>query len=549
MHQQLDELLAARDQMELLLRVIVQIGSDLDLDATLDRIVTAARELTGARYGAVAVRTPEGTLTSFVNEGMDVDTVRLIGHLPVGKGLLGVKLDSSDVLRLDDLTAHPAAGGFPEHHPKMRAFLGVPITIRNTVFGSLYVADDRESKSFTPSDEIGARALATAAAVAIDNAQLYERMRASAKWTNASREITTALLSGADPQLRPLKLIAERARELTEAEQAIVLVPADADEPAAEVDTLVVSTAVGLYAEEVTGQRVPVDDSTSGEVFRSGTPLITESFRYPIQAFTDVGERPAIVMPLRANDTVVGVIAVARNTQQPPFEPMYLDLVSDFASHAALALTLAQSRETARELTILADRERIAHDLHDHVIQRLFAAGLDLQGTAARARSPEVTNRLNRTIDELQSTIEDIRSAIFGLQNPPGVGDDLGRRIRDLVADLTENRDISTTLHMSGPTSAVASDIAEHAEAVTTEAISNAVRHSGASRLIVELAVGDQLVIDITDNGCGIPADNMRHSGLANLHRRAEAVGGTCQITTPPQGGTRIRWAAPVIEP
>jgi signal transduction histidine kinase len=425
----------------------------------------------------------------------------------------------------------------------------VPITIRGTVFGSLYVADDRESRIFTSADEVGARALASAAAVAIDNAQLYERVRASANWTGASREITTALLSGADPQLRPLQLIAERARELTEAEQAIVLVPAGTDGPGDELDTLVVSTAVGLYADEVTGQRVPVDGSTSGEVFRSGAPLITESFRYPIQAFTDVGERPAIVIPLRANDTIVGVIAVARSTQQPPFEPMYLDLVSDFASHAALALTLAQSREDVRELTILADRERIARDLHDHVIQRLFAAGMDLQGTAARARSPEVIARLNRTIDELQATIEDIRTAIFGLQSPLGVGDDLGRRIRDLVADLTENRDIATTLHMSGPITVVPSDLAEHAQAVATEAISNVVRHSGATRLIVELAVADQLVIAITDNGCGIPADNQRRSGLANLHERADEVGGKCQIASPPQGGTRVCWTAPLTEP
>ncbi len=388
MHEQLDEMLVARDQMEQLLRVIVEIGSDLDLDATLHRIISAAMELTGARYGALAVRAENGTLMSFVHAGIDSETVRRIGRLPMGKGVLGVPLDPSGALLLDDLTAHPAAVGFPEHHPPMRAFLGVPIRIRGGVFGSLYLTHDRPSRTFTQSDEIGARALASAAAVAIDNAQLFGRMRASAKWMSASREITTALLSGTEPQLRPLQLIAENARELTGAEQAIVLVPTDPDLPPDEIDTLVVSTSVGVHADEVIGQRVPVDGSTSGRVFRSGTPLVTEALQYPIEAFTDVGERPAIVMPLRALDTVVGVIAVARHAQQPPFDASYLELVSDFASHAALALTLAASRERTRELTILADRERIAHDLHDHVIQRLFAVGTDLQGTIARARSP-----------------------------------------------------------------------------------------------------------------------------------------------------------------
>jgi signal transduction histidine kinase len=546
MHEQLDELLVARDQMEHLLRVIVEIGSNLDLDAALRRIITAAMELTGARYGALALRADDGTLTSFVHAGIDSETVRRIGDLPVGKGVLGVPLDPGAVLHLDDLTAHPAAVGFPEHHPPMQAFLGVPITVRGKVFGSLYVTDDRPGRAFGRSDEIGARALASAAAVAIDNAQLFEWMRVSAKWMNASREITTALLSGADPQLPPLQLIAERARELTDAEQAIVLVSPDPDLPGDQVDTLVVSTAVGEHADEVLGQRVAVDGSTTGGVFRSGTPLITESFRRPIQAFTDVGERPAIVMPLRAGDAVIGVIAVARSAGKPPFDTSYLDVVNDFASHAALALTLAASRERARELTILSDRERIAHDLHDHVIQRLFAAGMDLQGTIARARSPEVAARLSGTVDDLQTTIDDIRKTIFQLQSPPGPDDQLRRRIQDTVADLTENRGIATTVRLSGPLGAIGAEIAEHAEAVTTEAISNTVRHSGATLLTVEVTVADEFAIEITDNGRGIPADNQRRSGLANLQWRAEQVRGSCQVTSAPEGGTTVRWTAPL---
>jgi signal transduction histidine kinase len=548
MHEQLDELLAARDQMERLLHVFVEIGTGLDLDATLHRIIVAARELTSAPYGALAVRDPEGNLLSFVHEGMDADTVRCIGHLPVGKGLLSLSLMDVPALRLDDLSAHPAAVGFPEHHPPMQGFLAVPITIRGTAFGNLYLTHVDPGRVFSQSDEIAARALAFAAAVAIDNAQLFERQRTSAKWMEASREITTALLSRAEPHQRPLQLIAERACVLTGSEQAIVLLPADPDLPDDETDTLVVSAAVGLNAAEVLGLRIPVDSSTSGDVFRSGEPQITEKLRYPIEAFTDIGQRSAIVMPLSAEDRVVGVIAIARGADQTPFDDSYLDLVSDFATHAAIALALASAREDARQLTLVAERERIAHDLHDHVIQRLFAAGMDLQGTLARARSPEIVDRLNRTLDDLQTIIEEIRTTIFQLKSPLGRTTDFRQRVQRVVADLTENRDIVTTTRIHGPTTAVGGELAEHAEAVTAEAVSNALRHSGASRLTVEVRVGDMFVLDIIDNGCGIPAGNDRNSGLSNMKYRAEQLGGACEITNPPEGGTRVHWAAPLTD-
>ena len=547
MRQQPNELDAARDQTERLLRSIIDIGSDLDLNSTLHHIVTTAMELTGARYGALAVYGPDGIWTQFVHAGMAPDTVQRIGHLPVGRGVLGLPLDHASMLRLDDLTTHPAAVGFPEHHPQMHAFLAVPITIRGTVVASLYVTDDRPSQTFARSDEVAARTLAAAAGVAIDHAQTFERAHVSAEWADASREIITALLSGVDPPLRPLQLIAEQVRKLTDAEQAIVLVSSDPNLPAAEVDTLVVSAAVGLHADNVLGQRVPVEGSTTGGVFRSGAPVITEAFRYPIQAFTDVGERPAIVMPLRADGTVLGVIAVARNEGQQPFDVSYLELVSDFAGHAAIALTVASAREHARELAILADRERIAHDLHDQVIQRLFAVGMDLQGTIARANSREITDRLNRTVDDLQATIEDIRTAIFKLQSPTERAGGFRRRIQNVIADLTQNRDIVTTLRMSGPMTAIDAELAQHAEAVLTEAVSNVLRHSGATHLTIEITVADELCVDVRDDGRGIPADNQRQSGLANMRRRAEQVGGTCRLTSPPEGGTVVHWTAPLI--
>lgn len=350
-HEQLDELVAARDQMEQLVRVIVEIGSDLDLDVTLHRIVDAALELTGARFAALGIRGADGGLVSFVHVGIDDDTARRLGALPVGDGL-----------RVDDLTAQPGAAGLGVTSAPIRALLGIPITVRAADFGSLYLADDRPGRLFSDIQEAAVRAMATAAAAAIDNARLFERERESAKWTKASREITTALLSGA-PQAGPLQLIVSRALELADAEQAILLVPRELEVPAADVDTLVVAATAGRYSSEVIGREVPMDASTTGGVARRGLPLITDSFQYPIEGFTDAGERSAIVMPLIADERVLGVIAVARHPQQPPFGDDYLELVSDFARHAALALALAAGREHALNQQ-LAQADTLDEALH-----------------------------------------------------------------------------------------------------------------------------------------------------------------------------------------
>jgi serine phosphatase RsbU (regulator of sigma subunit)/anti-sigma regulatory factor (Ser/Thr protein kinase) len=324
---------AALDQMQQLVRVIVEIGSDLDLNLTLHRIIDGAMELTGAPYGSLGIRGSDGSLVSIVQAGIDEVTARTLGELPVGEGL-----------RVDDLSADPH--GLQLQNSPLRALLGIPIIVRAADFGALYLADDRTGHVFSDSDESAVRALATAAAAAIDNARLFERERESARWTKASREITTALLSG-DPQTGPLQLIVNRALELAGAEQAILLVPKEPDVPANHVDALVVAATAGRYASQVIGQQVPMDGSTTGGVARRGLPLITDSFEYPIEGFTDVGARSAIVMPLIADESVLGVIAVARDPQQPPFGNDYLDLVSDFARHAAIALALAAGREHA----------------------------------------------------------------------------------------------------------------------------------------------------------------------------------------------------------
>ncbi|UQX13183.1 SpoIIE family protein phosphatase [Candidatus Mycobacterium methanotrophicum] len=321
--------------MEKFAQVIAGIGSDLDLGVTLHRIVKAAMELTDARCGALVIRASDGTLVSDVHAGIDDRTARRLGDLPVGESL-----------RVEDVSAHPQAAWLHEHDPRMRALLGIPITVQAAHFGDLYLADDRPDSVFSDSQERAVRALASVAAAAIDNARVFERERESARWAKASREITTAVLSG-DPQTGPLQLIVNLALQLAGAEQAILLVPSESNLPAQEVNTLVVAATAGRYPAEVIGGHVPVDGSTAGAVARRGIPLITDSFEYPIEGFTDVSERSAIVMPLIADDAVLGVIAVARNPRQQPFSSDYLELVSDFARHAAIALALAANRELA----------------------------------------------------------------------------------------------------------------------------------------------------------------------------------------------------------
>lgn len=403
----LDDLVAALGQMERLVQAIVAIGSHLDLDVTVHRIVDAAKELSGAPYAALATCGDDGTLGSFITSGMDKDTVRRLTELPLGTGL-----------RLDDVASHPHFDA--AQAPPFKSLMAIPIVVRAASFGALYLADDRPGRGFTDAEENAVRALATAAAAAIDNARLFERERESAKWTKASREITTALLSG-DPQTGPLQLIVNLALELADAEQAILLVPREPESAGADADTLVVSATAGRYASEVIGREVPMGSSTTGGVARRGTPLITDSFQYPIEGFTDVGERSAIVMPLIADDSVLGVIAVARRPHQPPFGENYLDLVSDFARHAALALALAAGREGALNQELArADTVEDALGAAAGELRRLWRARRVLAVTFPNR--PSITEAVPRVVSAGEDTQwldlpADIRQALVAVRD------------------------------------------------------------------------------------------------------------------------------------
>jgi len=535
------QIVASRDRLDGLVDAMLAVTSGLELDDTLRTIVGTARELLDARYCALGVRGTGAELVEFIYEGIDEHTRQLIGPLPSGHGVLGVLIDHPVPIRLDNIRDHPASVGFPAHHPPMSTFLGVPVRIRDQVFGNLYLSEKKSGQPFSADDEILAQALAAAAGIAIENARLYEQSQARQAWIAATGDIATELLSGADPA-RVFQLIADETVKLAEADAAVVVVPADSEIPHAEVAELLVTAAAGsARIRAVDAPLIPVLGTVAGKVFSEKTPHRTDRLEvYP--GLLD-GPGPALVLPLRSTERVAGVLMAVRGSTGRPFTEQQLDMVASFADQAAIAWDLASAQRHMRELEVLSDRDRIARDLHDHVIQRLFAVGLTLQGTVGRTRSPEAERRLTECVDELQTVIGEIRTAIFNLHGGGGATR-LRQRLDEILAQFG-GAGVRTTAHYSGPLSVVEPALADHAEAVVREAVSNAVRHGEATEVTVRVAVNDDLFIEVYDNGVGI-ADTGTESGLANLRHRAGEAGGTFSVAAAENGGTELRWTAPL---
>jgi signal transduction histidine kinase len=542
--ERIEEIVGTRDRMDGLLEAVLAVSSGLELDETLRQIVQAAVGLVDARYGALGVLGADGMLTEFVHVGIDDTTRTLIGPLPTGHGVLGVVLEDAKPLRLDDLSEHPASTGFPAHHPPMDTFLGVSIRARGEVFGRLYLTEKNTGRGFTEDDELVLQALAGAAGIAVQNARLYEEVRSRQRWLEAIGEVTSSLLGASDPT-EALQLIASRALELTGADYTFIAVPREQDTAAAEITELTVAVCAGMDSERVTGRTIPVAGSTLGAVFADHVPRNVASLGFDFAEGLDVQLGPALALPLGADESISGVLLTVCAAGSPGFDDLHFQVGSSFADQATLALQRAQSQSALRELEVLADRERIARDLHDQVIQRLFAIGLGMQGTHRRTESPVVADRLTEHIDQLQEVIHDIRAAIFNLQADPADVPRLRTALHDVVTELTDDTPLQTTVRMSGPVSVVSGGLAEHAQAVLREAVSNVVRHAGADELVVTISVDDDLVIDVTDNGIGLP-DSVARSGLHNLAHRAAAAGGTLSVRLRESGGTRLVWTAPL---
>ncbi|MEU0503384.1 GAF domain-containing protein, partial [Nocardia sp. NPDC005998] len=479
-------------------------------------------------------------------EGIDDRTRVMIGDLPRGHGVLGLLIEEPKPIRLTDLSKHPSSVGFPAHHPPMRTFLGVPVKVRDEVFGNLYLTEKSGGQEFTEDDEVVVQALAAAAGIAIANARLYEQSRIRQQWLEANRDVATELLAGGEPGAA-LELVADRALTLTQSACTFLALPEDADIPAEDVTELVVVAAAGIGADELLGHRIPMGESHSAEVFRNGRVVAVDELKF--SPIFDVPERygPALILPLRAEDAVIGVLATVRPSGTHQLDAAGQSMMAAFSDQAALALQQANTQRRMRELDVLSDRDRIARDLHDHVIQRLFAVGLSLQGTAQRARAPEVRSRLADTIQDIQTIVQDIRHSIFDLHSTTTAdAPTLRKRLHGVIADMVGESGLRTTIRLAGPVSVLESPMSDDVEAVLREAVSNVVRHAHATTLSVQLRVRDDVTIEVTDDGIGVPDDLQRMSGLANLAARAAQAGGSFSVTKREEGGTVLRWSAPL---
>src|SRR5581483_2510204 len=441
----LAQIVKTRDRLEGLLDAVMAVGAGLELDSTLRRIVQAAADLVDARYGALGVLGLHEGLSEFVYVGISSQQRARMGQLPQGRGLLGLLIQHPQVIRLPDLGQHPASVGFPPHHPPMRSFLGAPVRVRNEVFGNLYMTEKRNAAEFTADDEVVLQALAAAAGVAIENARLFEQARMRQRWLEASSEIRAELLAGASTG-DALRLVARRALELSAADDVLILLD-DADEP----EMLAVRAGAGERSVLLTGCTIAATAPAIEDVFRSGTTMLVPDLAASLGgSLDDRNDRfgPALTVPLRSPTGVSGVLMAIRDKGAVPFEPAQVPVLASFADQAALAMEAAQAQQAQRLLDVLADRDRIALDLHDHVIQRLYAAGMTLQGTLRLISGPEARTRIQKVVEQLDETIRDIRTSIFDLQTTAdsGRGGGLRRRLLDVAAEAAAGSGLSPSV-------------------------------------------------------------------------------------------------------
>ncbi|MFB9682373.1 GAF domain-containing sensor histidine kinase, partial [Streptosporangium vulgare] len=374
--------------------------------------------------------------------------------------------------------------------------------------------------------------------------RLYEESRRREMWLQASAEVTTSLLSGAEPD-QVLTLMARRARDLAAADITMIMLP----DAAREVLRVMITDGPG--AAGLDRATVDVTDSLPGRALLGGEPVMVTDLGeedLPAALTRDLTVGPAAAVPLGAAGAVRGVLVLGKRPGRVPFSHTELRTLHSFAGQAAVALELAEARQDAERLGLLEDRDRIAKDLHDVVIQRLFAVAMTLMSIVRFVEHPEAAGRLQHGINELDETIRQIRSTIFALQTPRRDDEpSLRARIVELVEGARGHLGFMPGLRMEGQLdNKVPAPVAEHLLAVLREALSNIVRHAKASKAdVFTEAAGDRLTLTITDDGVGLPGEGKR-SGLRNMEERATALGGSFEAGSSPRGGARLTWRVPL---
>jgi signal transduction histidine kinase len=531
------------ERYERLLEAGLALGAELSLPVTLQRIVDVAAELAGARYGALGVLGRDGTITDFISTGVTAEERAAIGHIPVGRGILGVLIDDARPLRLHDIADDPRSVGFPANHPPMRSFLGVPVMARGRVYGNLYLTEKRGGEDFDADDERALVLLAAQAGVAIENAHLYEDVNDRAQRLEALRAITTAILAGVDTG-ELLALVVGHARELAGADVATLALPAGDGR-------LRVEAADGLFAEELRGRSFPVEGTVTGEVIRTGKAVVladASADERSAQPIVRPGIGPALFVPLAVRGRTFGSLTVANAERGAPLRDADVQLVETFAEQAAVALEYARLQAELQRLAVLEDRERIAKELHDGAIQALFAVGMGLQGAALLAGDDELRGRLEHAVEELDRVIRDLRNYIFGLR--PGILADrhLDQALTDLATELEERTGVLMITQVDPRAAAGLGGRAGDVVQLAREALSNVSRHAQATTCRVSLyRAQDATVLEVDDDGRGFDPARATGAGqgLRNLRERAERLGGRTEISSTPGAGTKVQVVIP----
>ncbi|WP_218712474.1 GAF domain-containing sensor histidine kinase [Arthrobacter sp. BF1] len=534
--------LSAEDKVQGLLSAVVCIAEEPSLDAVLRHIVQAACKLVDAEYGALGVIGDNGRLSHFVTEGVDPELAKLIGPLPTGHGVLGLLIRDPRPIRLPNLHDHPASYGFPEHHPPMRTFLGVPIRVRDFVFGNLYLTEKNGGELFTDEDQEMAVALAGAAGFAIENAKLFDDAQLRTQWLEAGRKIAVRMM-GAQNEVPSAgrSWVAEAALDASESTLALIAGPPN------EAGQLEVLAGAGRDSKAWQGQLLDLDSVRLGNVLTSGRPATFSKATELLGSVAGGLAGPALLARLGTKGAEQGLLILVRARTDKGFSALTVEMAAVYCAQSALALELAKTHRIREQLVLYADRDRIAQDLHDVVIQRLFAAGLNIQSMARFVSDPAGLSRIHAITDELDATIKELRDTIYSLRASSGGTDLLSSRILNVVSKVSRPLSFAPSIVLSGPIdSRVAPELAGQLLAVVTEGVSNAVRHAQASQIDIAVSAnGGALSVTVIDDGCGL-GNPHGTSGLANMEIRALNHDGVFQVEGSESQGTRFFWSVPL---
>ena len=528
------------DRSQALIDTGLVLSSELSLDAVLQRIVDVAARISGARYGALGIVDHAGVIRDFITTGVTSEERAAIGHIPVGKGLLGLLIREQRPIRVPEIGEDPRSVGFPPNHPPMKSFMGAPVTARGRVFGNIYLTEKLGAPEFSEEDEKALIVLAAQAGVAIENARLHAEAKRRERWLDGVREISTMIMSGAEAN-EALELIATRAMELVDADLATVAIPGS------ETGELTIAAAAGAHASDLLGTTFARDHSLSGDAVASGRAILVndasaaDAVHQPIVRLRDVG--PAMFVPLAGARGALGTLSVGNRRGGRGFDEDEVQLIQTFASQAVVALEYERAQRQAQRLLLMEERERIGKELHDGVIQALFAVGMGLQGAAAMSTDPETAKRLDGAVAEIDGAIRDLRNYIFGLR--PGILADrqLDQALRQLAKEFEEKTEVVTVVDVDADVAAALASRAPDVIQMAREALSNVGRHAHASTCRLSLRRADgTAVLEIDDDGRGFDQSKARTvgQGLANLRARAEALGGAARVASSTLEGTTI---------